>query len=121
MSPVAEHRPPIDSADFHRRAHQIGTARGKARDEATQQGLIEAQADHRYRKAKAVRILNHRTEGASWAVAEKLAEGDAPVADAKLERDTARVLRRSAEMRWAELERNAANLRKEADLSGGIE
>ncbi len=51
------------------------------------------------------------------AESEILAEGDERVAGHRLARDTAHVLRRAAEQRWAELERNAASLRVEATLS----
>jgi hypothetical protein len=109
-----EHVPPLDLATYRERNARIVRAREDARKEYEEQGIEEAEAEHEYRRRKAIRIARHRLDNKGVTEAEILAEGD--VAEWKMKRDTAHVLARAAQMRWAELERNAASLRKEADF-----
>lgn len=114
--PIAEvNAVAIDLESFQRRSHAIVKEREAARREAEEEGIKEAEAEHSYRKTKAVRMAKHRMDGKGVGEAEIAAEADA--ADHKLARDTAHVLRRAAEQRWAECERNQANLRSEVQLS----
>jgi superfamily II RNA helicase len=110
--------PALDLHDFRRRAHQIGEARAEARRDSEEAGIAEAEAEHSYRKRKAIRMAHHRNDGKGVTEAEILAEGD--VAEHRRERDIQHVLRRAAEQRWHELERNAASLRTEASMSEGL-
>lgn len=111
-------RPALDLDDFRTRSQRIVKAREEARRDYTECGIAEADAEHDYRKRKAIRLAHHRHDGKGVTEAETLAEGD--VAEHRRERDTQHVLKRAAEMRWAELERNAASLRTEASMSEGI-
>jgi hypothetical protein len=110
--------PALDLQDFRVRNERIVRAREEARREFTETGIAEADAEWEYRRRKAIRLAHHRNDGKGVTEAETLAEGD--VADHKRERDTQHVLRRAAELRWAELERNAASLRTEASMSEGL-
>lgn len=110
-----EHVPPLDLADFRTRNARIVKAREHARKEYEEQGIEEAEAEFEYRRRKSIRIAHHRAEDKGVTEAEIRAEGD--VAEWKQKRDTAHVLARAAQMRWQELERNAASLRAEATMS----
>lgn len=113
-----EHEPPLDLADFRRRAANIFHERVAAAQEAEEEGIKEGEADFRYRKLKA-QALNYYRQQKEMGVteAEIMAEGSEKVVQAKLDRHTAWVLRRAAEERLALMERNAANLRAEAAMS----
>lgn len=108
----------VDLGDFQSRSLRIYKARERAREDFQTQGLAEADAEHDYRKQKAAALLAYRNHSKGVTEAEILAEGD--VADHRKARDRAHVLRKSAEFRIAELERNAASLRTEATLSEDI-
>ncbi len=101
----------MDLDDYRRRSEKIVRARHSAIEEYQRQGLAEAEAEHDYRKSKAVSLARVRSEGKSVTEAEVLAEGEA--AGHKKLRDTAHVLARSSLLRVQELERNAASLRTE--------
>lgn len=121
MNPLAsrtipsEHIPPLDLAAYRERNARIVKAREEARKEYEEQGIEEAEAEFEYRRRKSIRIAHHRRDDKGVTESEILAEGD--VAEWKQKRDTAHVLARAAQMRWSELERNAASLRTEANMS----
>jgi hypothetical protein len=113
--------PSLDLDDFRRRAHQIGKARSEAREEAEACEIAEAEADHLYRKQKSVRFVHYRIkEECGVTEAEIRAEGDFAVAEQRRERDVQHAMKKAAERRWHELERNAASLRTEASMSEGL-
>lgn len=109
-----EHEAPLDLATYRERNARIVRARDEARREFEECGIAEAEAEHDYRKRKAIRLAHYRNDGKGVTEAETLAEGD--VAEFRRERDTQHVLKQAAQMRWQELERNAASLRREADF-----
>jgi hypothetical protein len=111
--------PPLDLDDYRGRARRIYEHRVKAREERERHALEEADAENEFQRTRAAALLRHREEGVAWGAAEKLAEADA--AEHKRRRDRARALKRSAELRIEELERNATSLNREAQMSGGIE
>jgi hypothetical protein len=113
--------PPLDLDDFRRRSHAIWVARVEAREKFEAHGLAEADAEHHFRVEKAKRLAALRAGGKTSAEALALADGDSVVAEHRRTRDKEATLKRAAAMHIEELERNAANLRKEADMSGGIE
>lgn len=113
-----EHEPPLELSDFRRRSASIFHERIAAAKEAEEEGIKEGEAEFRYRKLKAQALNFYRhKEDMGVTEAEVMAEGSDKVAQAKLERHTAWVLRRAAEERLALMERNAANLRAEAAMS----
>lgn len=113
-----EHVPPLDLAEYRTRAARIFHERIEAGKEAEEEGIKEGEAEFRYRKLKAQALNYYRhKEDMGVTEAEVMAEGSEKVAQAKLERHTAWVLRRAAEERLALMERNAANLRAEASMS----
>lgn len=109
-----EHTPPLDLATYRERNAKIVKEREKARRDFEEIGIEAADFEHEYRKRKAIRLAHHRHDNKGVTEAETLAEGD--VAEWRRERDTAQILAKAAYMRWQELERNAASLRKEADF-----
>jgi hypothetical protein len=113
--------PGLDLDDFRRRSYEIHQARQEAAREAVEHGIEEGEADFRYRKLKhqAMAYYRHK-EDMGVTEAEIMAEGSEKVAQAKLERHTAWVLRRAADERVNMLERNAASLRTEASMSEGL-
>lgn len=110
---------PLDLHDFRRRAERITKARDVARKDAERYGREEADAEFEYRKRKAASFGAYRVQEKGVAEAEILAEGD--VAEWRHKRDLAKVLRRSAEERIAELEANRAMLRMDAEWSRTFE
>ena len=110
---------PLDLHDFRVRAAQIVLARSGARREYQECAIAAAEAEHEYRKRKAIRMSVHRNEGKGVTEAEIMAEGD--VADHRRERDTQQYLAKAAILRWEELKDNRAMLRRESELSEGIE
>lgn len=114
-----EHEPPLDLADFRTRRARIVKGKEEARREYEECAIAEAEAEHSYRKRKAIRLAHYRNEGKGVGEAETLAEGD--VADFRKERDTQHVLAKAAMMRWEELEANRAMLKRESEMSEGIE
>lgn len=115
---VHELTPPLDLATFRERNQRIIRARESAAKDAEEHGIEEAEADFRYHKLKAQALAYYRTkEDMGVTEAMTMAEGSEKVVQAKLERHTAWVLRRAAEERMAALERNAASLRTEANMS----
>ncbi len=119
---TGELKPPLDLHDFRIRAERIRVARAEAGKEVTEEGIKEAEAEHMYRKLKAQALSHYRTkEEMGVTEAEIMAEGHERVVDAKRDRNLAQLLRRSAEERCAELDRNASMLNREAQRSRGIE
>jgi hypothetical protein len=121
LAAPAEQLVPLGIDDYRRRAHQLHEARILAMREAEEEGIKEGDADFRYRKLKAQALAYYRhKEDMGVTEAEVMAEGSEKVAQAKLERHTAWVLRRAAEEHLAAIERNAASLRTEASMSQGL-
>lgn len=111
--------PPLDLHDFRIRAAAIVEARAEARREYQECAIAGAEAEHEYRKRKAIRLAAHRNAGMGITEAEIHAEGD--VAEFRRERDTQQYLAKAALLRWEELKDNRAMLRRESELSEGIE
>lgn len=107
--------PPLDLDDFRRRSEQIVRARDKARQSYEHDALAEAEAEHEYRKNKAVAFASYRNDGKGVSESEILAEGD--VADHRKTRDRSHALAKSALLRIDELEANRAMLRAELQSS----
>lgn len=107
--------PPLDLHDYRERRDNIARARHKAVTERQEAALEASDAEHEYRKRKAVALARYRGEGMGAGEAEIMAEGD--VAEHRKKRDDALALRRSAQERIAELERNASMLRSEFEAS----
>ncbi len=116
---MSEIKPPLDLDGFRIRAAQIVQARTEARVEYRECAIAGAEAEHEYRKRKAIRMAHHRNDGKGVTEAEIMAEGD--VADHRRERDTQQYLAKAAILRWEELKDNRAMLRRESELSEGIE
>ncbi len=115
-------KPPLDLDDFRSRRALIVKERERARVEAEEEGIKEGEAEFRYRKLKA-QAMNYFRGKMEMGVgeAEIHAEASEKVAQAKLERHTAHVLRRSAESLVEGLDGNRAMLKRESELSEGIE
>jgi hypothetical protein len=119
MSDKGHIEPPLDLHGFRVRAAQIVQARQEARREYQECAIAGAEAEHEYRKRKAIRMAVHRNDGKGVTEAEIYAEGD--VAEFRRERDTQQYLAKAAMLRWEELKDNRAMLRRESELSEGIE
>lgn len=112
---MTEVQAPLDLHDFRQRGHRIAVARAQARNSYERYGSEEAEAEHEYRKRKAIQLAHYRNDGKSVGESEILAEGD--VAEWRRKRDMAHVLAKSALLQVDELERNAASLRSELQAS----
>lgn len=132
MSPITANPVPVDLPAFQMRSHAIGQARAKAlvqmreaQIEADEERIKEGEADSRYRKLRAQALSYYRIkEDMGVTEAQIMADGSEKVVEAKLEHHMAWSLRRAAEGHVESireeislLERNAASLRTEANLS----
>ena len=112
-------RPALDLHDVEARARRIYEERVKAREEAEECGIAEAEAEHLYLKKRSQRLAHYRIKeqmGVTEALA--MAEGDA--ADHRRERDVQQTLKKSAWARVEELEGNRAMLNQMAKMSEGL-
>jgi hypothetical protein len=111
--------PAIDLDDFQRRAKRIYDERVRAREEATECGIAEAEAEHLYLRKRQLRLNYYRNkEGQGVTEAMANAEGDA--SEHRRERDIQQTLKKSAWARVEEMERNAAILNQAAKMSEGL-
>jgi hypothetical protein len=111
--------PALDLHDVERRAHRIYTERVKAREEAEECGIAEAEAEHRYLKKRAQALAFYRTKQ-DMGVTEAMAHAEADAADHRRERDIQALLKKSAWARVEELEGNRAMLNQMAKMSEGL-
>lgn len=100
---------PLDSTEVRIQFRNLAENRRKARGDYIDCAREEAEAEHRFRKVRAIKFAEARKEGEPQDAADIYARSEA--ADAELERNLGHSKAKAALLRIDELEADRANLR----------